>query len=133
MRDPLRLLCVEDDPFNLEIIEKLLLDETYDPVTFTEAVTAWSYLKEHGDQIDIALLDCKLPVMDGLELARRMQNHPGCKHIPIIFVSAHLHQMAENAEVLDSVFATVKKPFDRDELYQVIRSARQQLEQNQSS
>lgn len=132
MNDALRLLCVEDDPFNLEILEKLLLDEVYEPITFTEAVTAWSYLKKHGDQIDIALLDCKLPVMDGLELARRMQSNTACKHIPIIFVSAHIHHMIDNTDALDSVFATIQKPFDRDELYDVIRNAQQHLAQNKA-
>jgi CheY-like chemotaxis protein len=42
-----------------------------------------------GDEVDVALLDLRLPDMDGLEVLRRLRARPATASTPCVAVSAH--------------------------------------------
>ena len=81
-----RLLVVEDNPLNREMM-KALLEQMEIVVSFAsngeEGVEqALSY------RPDLIFMDVHMPVMDGIEAASRIRNMPECRSTPIVFLSA---------------------------------------------
>jgi PAS domain S-box-containing protein len=88
MRKPLRILSIEDDPKDIELIQNLL--ETEDIVceitrVDTEAALLAS-LKQGG--LDLILADYTLPSFDGLSALKLAMK--ACPEVPFIFVSGTL-------------------------------------------
>jgi two-component system cell cycle response regulator DivK len=82
-----RILVVDDQPDNRQIIRDLLSTTDYE---LTEA--------ENGDQAlaavarqrpDLILMDIQLPIMDGYEATRRIKADPASRSIPIIAVTSY--------------------------------------------
>ena len=84
-----RILIVDDDPDIVANISDILNDAGYDTVTATDGQTALEEIEQQrgrkgGSAFDLALLDFKMPDMDGAELFRRIhQCHPGLRAIMI--------------------------------------------------
>lgn len=88
MTTPLRLLHLEDNPIDADLIVAMLTEEGIRcvPRRVESRDTFVAALKE--GQVDMILADYSLPGFDGitaLELARKL-----CPHVPFIFVSATL-------------------------------------------
>ena len=86
-----RILLVEDNDINREIMENLLADMgmvVTTAVNGQEAVDIW---QEHHAELDIILSDIQMPVMDGYTAARhiRASGLPRATEIPIIALTAH--------------------------------------------
>lgn len=70
---------------------------------------------------DAVLMDIRMPGMDGLEaLTIIKEHHP---HLPIIMVTAFADSASAMQAMKDGAFDYVSKPFDNDELRQVIDKA----------
>ncbi|TNF87989.1 MAG: response regulator [Gammaproteobacteria bacterium] len=105
------ILCVDDEPVNLLIMEELLQDN-YELLT---ARSGEDCLQQVSMQIpDLILLDVNLPDMDGLETCVRLKSDPETAEIPIIFVSA----LASQEELMAGYEAGgddyITKPFSEE-------------------
>lgn len=80
------ILAVDDMPDNLFLLTNLFKDE-YRVRAANNGETALA-ICQSDDPPDLVLLDVMMPIMDGFEVAKRMRNHPGSEHIPIIFITA---------------------------------------------
>jgi CheY-like chemotaxis protein len=80
------VLLVDDNPANLIVLEAVLSRE-YNIVRAYSGQQAIDEL-EKQDDVDVVLLDVQMPGMDGFETARRIQELPHAKDLPIIFVTA---------------------------------------------
>ena len=79
------ILCVDDEPVNLVIMEELLQDR-YELLT---AKSGEGCLQQVSLLVpDLILLDVNMPELDGLETCERLKADPETAEIPIIFVSA---------------------------------------------
>src|SRR4029077_8400764 len=88
MRHPLRILSIEDDPRDTELIRDLL--ETADivcEVTRVETQPALLASLEQG-RIDLILADYTLPSFDGISALKLAMK--ACPDAPFIFVSGTL-------------------------------------------
>ncbi len=81
------ILIVDDIKMNRMVLKKLLGDVKADLV---EAENGEQALKKVVElkRLALILLDIQMPVMDGYEVARVLQNDDITRHIPIIFVTA---------------------------------------------
>lgn len=52
-----------------------------------------------SEPVDLVITDLKMPVMDGLELTRRLRSHPSKARIPILMVSG---EGADEAQALEA-------------------------------
>jgi len=88
--DPTKILVVEDDEESRRIL--VLRLQWMGKFTVREATTGQEALDWIArDRPDVVLLDLKLPVMDGLEVARRVRTMPApLSQLPIIAVTAHV-------------------------------------------
>lgn len=107
----MRVLCVDDDPVSLLLLQGVLSTHGYDCVgaaTGSDAVRA--YLRDQ--EVQIVLLDWMLPDMNGPEVCRRIRK--GAKGRPtfVIMVTA-LHAAGEvQAGIEAGVDGYLLKPID---------------------
>ena len=70
------------------------------------------------DDLGVLLLDVRLPGMSGVELAQMLSKERA--NLPIILMSGHENIENVTNELNDNCLAIVSKPFDVDELLDVI-------------
>jgi signal transduction histidine kinase len=108
------LMIVDDNPHNLEVLYKLLQDNGYDALPVNSGNMALRAL-EHR-QVDLIMLDIRMPDMDGYQVCAQLKNNPHTRDIPVLFISAL-------REPLDKVRAFhaggqdyITKPFNSEEV-----------------
>ena len=79
------ILCVDDEPVNLTIMEELLQD-SYELSTVKSGQACLQQVEL--EKPDLILLDVNMPDMDGLETCAQLKSEIETAEIPIIFVSA---------------------------------------------
>ena len=82
-----RILLVEDDEMNRDMLSRRLIRRGFDVVTAVDGQQALQMASTESP--DLILLDLSLPVMDGWAVARKLKSDPATKNIPIIALTAH--------------------------------------------
>ncbi|MDH5546847.1 MAG: response regulator [Gammaproteobacteria bacterium] len=82
------VLFVEDAPDVRDIARIFLNKSGYDVVEKEDAESAWEYLQNNHQHVDVALLDILLPGFDGYELCSRIKSHDQMKDLPVVFASS---------------------------------------------
>lgn len=85
MENRYKILAVDDEAANLQVISSVLKDE-YDVLTALNGHDAISQLKEHKP--DLILLDVMMPEIDGFDVCKIIKANPAFVDIPIIFLTA---------------------------------------------
>jgi class 3 adenylate cyclase/CheY-like chemotaxis protein len=86
VRTPPRILVVDDNPDNLDILQTRLSGHGYDVLTATDGEQALAVAT--AEQPDLLLLDIMMPKIDGLEVCRRLRADSSLPFMPIIMVTA---------------------------------------------
>jgi adenylate cyclase len=86
MRQPPRLLVVDDNPANLEILEARLARQGYEVVTARDGDEALIAAREQTP--DLILLDVMMPGKDGIQVCRELKGDPDLPFMPVILVTA---------------------------------------------
>ncbi len=86
MHTPPRILIVDDNPNNVEILRMRLEAHGYEVATAADGEEGLAAVR---DQLpDLILLDIMMPKVDGLEVCRRLRADASLPFIPIILVTA---------------------------------------------
>ena len=113
------ILIVDDEAVVRDSLGKWFSEEGYNVETASSAKDA--LLKLPVERWDLALLDIKMPGMDGLELQRKMREaHP---EIIIIIMTGYASVETAVQALKDGAYDYITKPFDPDDLTHVIRKA----------
>ena len=114
-----RILVVEDQPDNRQIIRDMLAPTDYE---ITEAENGEEALAAIANQRpDLILMDIQLPVMDGYEATRRIKAGASLRSIPIIAVTSYaLSGEGQKARMVGCA-DYVPKPFSPRQLLAKIR------------
>jgi CheY-like chemotaxis protein len=83
-----RILVVDDEPLNLEIIGEYLEDGPYHLEMAGNGADAWEILEHSAIPFDLVILDRMMPIMDGMELLRRIKATSRHESIPVIMQTA---------------------------------------------
>jgi class 3 adenylate cyclase len=86
VREPPRILIVDDTPANVHIMQLRLAASGYEIITAADGEEAILAARQH--QPDLILLDVMMPKMDGLEACRQLRADPTLPFIPIIMITA---------------------------------------------
>jgi len=123
MSDRTRVLVVEDNEYDRALLEVHLRDDEFAADYANDGVEAWGRLDERADQYDVVLLDRTMPRMNGLELLGRMKRDPRCRTIPVILQTACVGREEMIEGIRAGAYYYLTKPYDRDVLLSVIRTA----------
>ena len=80
-----RILVVDDSPLTRELIGSLLEAVGYDVVVATDGLEALDLLAT--TRVDLVCTDLEMPRADGLELTRRLKEHPTYRVLPVVILT----------------------------------------------
>jgi len=129
------ILAVDDEPFNLDLIEAAFTD--YENLNITNATNGQEALSALNEkEFDVVLLDISMPVMDGIEVLQKIRQNPKLEQLPVLMVTANTEKEGESLQLGASDF--ISKPYDIEVLcartinYAKANQYRKQIE-NQSA
>ena len=94
-----RILLVEDNPENRDMLSRRLIRRGFDVVFAEDGLQAVHMAK--ADPPDLILMDLSLPVMDGWEATRQIKADQATGAIPVIALTAHA-MASDRAKALEA-------------------------------
>ena len=81
-----RILIVDDQPANLDVLHRALEDADYEVLVATSGPQALDISTRITP--DLILLDVRMPDMNGFETCRRLKKARKTRRVPVLFVTA---------------------------------------------
>jgi DNA-binding NtrC family response regulator len=117
-----KILVADDDATIRRNLSLLLRSEKYEVFEAKDGIEAHHSLE--NDRFDAALLDIRMPGMDGLELLRKFGDR--LEETPFIVITAYGGSSAAIEAMKLGAYDYVTKPFDLDEVLFTVRRALKQ-------
>lgn len=118
----MNLLIVDDEKMVLEVLEDGLQCRGYQVLKALNAQEALKCINDAGNKIDLAIVDYRMPGMNGLELLKAIRENDSS--MPVIMMTAY----AEKGLIIDALHGGcdgfVEKPFTFDKLSEEIRTVK---------
>jgi two-component system response regulator ChvI len=111
------IALVDDDKNILASVSMLLEQEGYQVRTFSDGAAALTALTTTPP--DLAILDIKMPRMDGLELLRRLRQ---AQDLPVIFLTSKDEEIDELMGLNAGADDYIRKPFSQRLLLERVRA-----------
>jgi CheY-like chemotaxis protein len=86
MHDPPRILIVDDNEANRDILDARLKTRGYDLIQAADGEAAIATVKKFLP--DLVLLDVMMPKLDGIEVCKRLKSDRDLPFIPVVLVTA---------------------------------------------
>ncbi|WP_079433196.1 response regulator [Zoogloea sp. LCSB751] len=118
-----RILVVDDEPFNLDIVGEYLDEMGFDLVMVDSGEAAWEALRQPDSRFDLVLLDRMMPGMDGISVLRLIKGDERLRSIPVIMQTAATSPEQVREGLAAGAFYYLTKPFEGEALQTIIRSA----------
>jgi len=112
------ILVVDDEP-GLRESFRLILDEDFEVIDVADGVAALDVVRT--SQVDLVLLDIRLPGMDGIEVLERIKAID--EALEVVLVTAVRTVRTAVAAMKLGAFDYLTKPFEEDELLSLVRRA----------
>jgi DNA-binding NtrC family response regulator len=117
---PITLLIVDDEEVILKALKRVIRDDGYRVLTALEAEEALRLVS--SEMVDVVLSDIDMPGMSGLDLMVRLRrNYP--RIVRLMLTGRATVAMAVGAINEGEVYRFMTKPWDIDELREVLRQA----------
>jgi len=114
-----KVLIVDDDPINIELLEGYLSKE-YDILKAFDGKEALIIVESNPP--DIILLDLIMPGINGYQVCKKLKDDPKTNHIPIVIVTS-LHEIEDRNKAIEAgADDFITKPFDIMELSVRVKS-----------
>lgn len=108
--DIVHALIIDDDAYNVYIMERFLDKENISYTAITDLTSLETHLQQHND-INIVFLDLEMPNKDGYEVIQILKKHLDA-NIPIIACTVHTAEINRARKIGFSGF--IAKPLDID-------------------
>lgn len=115
-----RVLVVDDAPENRELLTELLTPLLFNVRSASNGIEALALCQQWNP--GLVLLDQRMPVMDGLETARRLRSEHG-NAIRILILTANVGVEAKQRALSAGADGFIEKPFQHMALLEAIRQA----------
>ena len=112
------ILCVEDNPLNVELIEDLFSAKGYKVESVGRGDEVLDVVKNLKP--DLVLLDMQLPGMDGYMVARWLKSEEPTKDVPIIAVTAYDSMYSREKALNAGCNEYMGKPIDTRRLVELV-------------
>jgi CheY-like chemotaxis protein len=114
------ILVVEDNEFNQLLITELLTSWGIKVSVAQNGVECLDLLKTAGSSFDLIFMDIQMPEMDGLEATRCIRQELHLTAIPIVALTANIMEHDQQEFLSIGMNAYLPKPFDPNQLIQVL-------------
>lgn len=115
-----RILTAEDNPVSQMVVSSLLRKRGYEVVMAENGRRAVSIYRENPAAVQLILMDCEMPEMDGFEASRqirRIETERGLRPVPIIALTAHVLEEHRRQGIDAGMDEFIGKPLDSEQLY----------------
>jgi CheY-like chemotaxis protein len=117
-----RVLAVDDEAFNLDILGEYLEDDGYAVTLAEDGQDALESLASSGP-VDVIVLDRMMPRMDGMACLKVLKATPAYADIPVIMQTAAASHEQIQQGIEGGVFYYLTKPYEEAVLLSLVRSA----------
>jgi two-component system, LuxR family, sensor kinase FixL len=117
---PHRILLVDDDPTNLQILHQVLGGRGYKLIiakSGEDALKIAERMKPH-----LVLLDIMMPGIDGYETCKRLKENPETSNAAIIFLSAMDNPEDKKKGLEMGAIDFIQKPFQSDHVIATVQT-----------
>jgi len=113
------ILVVEDEDTNYVLIENMLQDYDLNIIRADDGLQAVDVFRQNGRQIDLVLMDIKIPKLNGYEATKEIKKIKS--EVPIVAQTAYA-MVTEKQNCLDAGCDDyISKPFNKQELLSIIQ------------
>lgn len=128
MADSPRILVADDEPNLRRVLAAILSREGYE---VTQAADGAEALELLNAEVDVVITDLKMPRVDGMEVLKTVSsNHPA---VPVIMITAFGSIDNAVAAVKAGAFDFIEKPFEQEQIRQIVEKAVKQAGANKSA
>jgi adenylate cyclase len=121
MHHPARILIVDDNATNRDILKARLKVHGYELLEAADGEQALGVVKEYCP--DLVLLDVMMPKIDGIEVCRRLKSDPAFPFLSVILVTAKADSKDVVAGLEAGADEYLTKPIDQLALVARVKSA----------
>jgi len=111
-----KIMVIDDEPSVLESFKMILKIKDYSVDTFADGPSAIDPLKKSF--YDMAFVDLRLPVMDGLEVLKRVKEID--PDIEVVIVTAYATESSHSNAITLGALEYLRKPFLMEEIYELV-------------
>ena len=126
-----RILCVDDEPQILRLLEEFLVQNGYEVVKGHNGVEALE--KMRNERIDLVLSDVTMPQMDGFELCRQIKSDDRFRDIAVVMVTGLTAKEERVKGIEAGAEDFISKPIDREEVLARVRMLLKAREMHQKN
>jgi len=109
-----QILCADDEPANLKLIEAVLIPKGYQVVKAQNGREALDLVG--CKKIDLVLLDVMMPEMNGFEVCRAIKSDERYRNIPVVMITALTSKKDRIRGIEAGADDFISKPFDQAEV-----------------
>ncbi len=120
MNKMIKVLVVEDNPMNMELVTYILTSGGIDVTQAFDGLEALGKIKDIN--FDLILLDIQLPGMDGIEVIKNINKEDASGNTPIVALTAHAMSGDEQKFINAGCAGYISKPIDISTFVEKIRS-----------
>ena len=109
---PARILIIEDNPTNMELMVYLLNAFGFTPLTANDGISGIQAARDTAP--DLIICDVHLPRLDGYGVVAELKQDPALRHLPVLAVTA-LAMVGDREKLLEAGFdGYIAKPIEPD-------------------
>lgn len=119
MSQKAKILIVDDEPFNVDVLQQELEDLNYQILTAANGQDALDKIR--SQQPDLILLDLMMPVLDGFAVLSQIKADNDLRDIPVIIVSAADDSKSIVKGIKQGADDYITKPIDAEHLKKKVK------------
>jgi len=121
METPARILIVDDERQNRQLLEVLLLADGYELDTAGSAEEALAAVRRQRP--DLILLDIMMPGMDGYTVFDNLKKDSRTREVPVVMLTAKAIILHTPKDFFYGLYGFLAKPFSKQQLLKVVSEA----------
>ena len=107
--NPAVILVVDDEAHIVRVVAFKLRSAGFEVIEAFDGEEAWDRLEE--SRVDLVLTDRQMPILDGIELARRIAANPRTTNLPVIMLTARGFRLTPSELSDAGIVEMIDKPF----------------------
>ena len=118
-----KILVVDDSQMNLRVSEILLQEYPFQVYTISSGEGALEILEKEA--IDLVLMDCQMPGMDGYQTAQQIRAYPNGhlnKDVPVVALTGNVTEEGQRLCVESGMIQLLSKPIIPEKLLEILQS-----------